>query len=351
MRVQVRGPEGASTLTLPEEATLADLIENISIFTGLSSFDVKYGYPLRSLNLNQRDVSQKLSKFDFKIERELLTVCSRTSDITEQSEVKINPVQPKNEIQAKSDFNLSSTVEPSTTSKSYTSSFNSVPTDRERRDEVPEVPMPHRGATVVLRIMPDDNSCLFRAFGSAVLPGDDKSMPELRSLVASVIQFEHETYTKAVLEKSPDDYCRWIQTPNAWGGAIELGILAKHFDIEICSVDVETLRIDKYNEGQPTRCILVYSGIHYDTIALSPLDTQSYNSQSPPELDQRVWDSRDTEILDSAVKLCGILRAKHYYTNTVTMKIKCKVCNMMLHGEKQAAKHAQQSGHYDMEQI
>lgn len=123
------------------------------------------------------------------------------------------------------------------------------------------------------------------------------------------------------------------------------------FSSLILTNDYQTLRIDKYNEGQPTRCILVYSGIHYDTIALSPLDTQSYNSQSPPELDQRVWDSRDTEILDSAVKLCGILRAKHYYTNTVTMKIKCKVCNMMLHGEKQAAKHAQQSGHYDMEQI
>jgi ubiquitin thioesterase OTU1 len=87
--------------------------------------------------------------------------------------------------------------------------------------------------------MPDDNSCLFRAFGTAVLPGDDLSMPELRSLVASAIQAEPDVYTKVVLEQNPDDYCRWIQTTDAWGGAIEMGILSKYFDIEICSIDVK----------------------------------------------------------------------------------------------------------------
>ncbi len=90
--------------------------------------------------------------------------------------------------------------------------------------------------------MPDDNSCLFRAFGTAVLPGDDQSMPELRSLVASAIQAEPDVYTKVVLEQAPDDYCRWIQTADAWGGAIEMGILSKHFDIEICSIDVQVSR-------------------------------------------------------------------------------------------------------------
>jgi len=87
--------------------------------------------------------------------------------------------------------------------------------------------------------MPDDNSCLFRAFGSAVLPGDDLTMTELRSLVASAIQSDPETYTQVVLEQKPDDYCRWIQTPDAWGGAIEMGILSKHFELEICSIDVQ----------------------------------------------------------------------------------------------------------------
>jgi hypothetical protein len=88
--------------------------------------------------------------------------------------------------------------------------------------------------------MPDDNSCLFRAFATAVLPtGDDLSMPELRALVAGAIQEDPEVYTKAVLDLQPDEYCRWIQSPDAWGGAIEMGILSQHFDIEICSIDVQ----------------------------------------------------------------------------------------------------------------
>ncbi len=95
-----------------------------------------------------------------------------------------------------------------------------------------------------MRVMPDDNSCLFRAFGSAVLPGDDLSMTELRALVASTIQKESGVYTEVVLDQKPDDYCRWIQTEDAWGGAIELGILSKHFDIEICSIDVQVSKIE-----------------------------------------------------------------------------------------------------------
>ncbi|POS83515.1 hypothetical protein EPUL_004813 [Erysiphe pulchra] len=340
MRLRVRGPKGASTLTLPEEATLADLIENISTFTGLSNFNLKYGYPPKSLNLDQKDLSQKITEFDVKIEGEQLTVCPNSSDTTEQADSNTNSNQQSNNVRVGNRSGISALTKPL---ESFASPFNPVSTNGEKEDEVPEVLMLHRGAKV--------GNCLFRAFGSAVLPGDDKSMPELRSLVASVIQIEPETYTKAVLEKSPDDYCRWIQSPNAWGGAIELGILAKHFDIEICSIDVETLRIDRFNEGRENRCILVYSGIHYDTIALSPVDTQHYNFQSPPELDQRVWESQDSEILETAVELCRILQAKHYYTNTVKMRIKCKSCGKIIYGEKEAAKHAQQSGHYDMEQL
>lgn len=94
-----------------------------------------------------------------------------------------------------------------------------------------------------MRVMPDDNSCLFRAFAAAVLPGDDLSMLELRSLVASQIQEEPDVYTKVVLDnREPDDYCRWIQTEEAWGGAIELAILSKHFNVEVCSIDVQVSR-------------------------------------------------------------------------------------------------------------
>jgi ubiquitin thioesterase OTU1 len=199
--------------------------------------------------------------------------------------------------------------------------------------------------------MPDDNSCLFRALGTAILPGDDRSMLELRSLVASAIQADPELYTKVVLEQEPDDYCRWIQTPDAWGGAIEMGILASHFDIEICSIDVQSLRVDRFNENRPTRCILVYSGIHYDTIVQSPSEPPHTKADSPPDFDVRVWDGDDDEILIKAVELCKKLQAKHYFTDTGGMAIRCNICKVIVYGEGQATGHAQQTGHYDMNEV
>ena len=204
---------------------------------------------------------------------------------------------------------------------------------------------------LVVRVMPDDNSCMFRAFASAVLPGDHQSMIELRSLCANVIQSEPEMYTKVILDnREPDDYCRWLQTDDAWGGAIELTILSKHFDIEICSIDVQSLRIDRFNEGAAIRCILVYSGIHYDTIAQSPSDPPHTKADSPPELDKKVWEKEDDEILFKAQELCGKLKEQHYFTDTGGMGIKCLVkgCGWKGYGEGQAQTHAQQSGHYDM---
>ena len=85
-------------------------------------------------------------------------------------------------------------------------------------------------------------------------------MTELRSIIAQNIQANKDTYSAVVLDQQPDDYCRWIQSEDAWGGAIELDILSKHFDIEISSIDVQTLRTDRFNERSAKRCILVYSG-------------------------------------------------------------------------------------------
>ncbi len=135
--------------------------------------------------------------------------------------------------------------------------------------------------------MEDDNSCLFRAFSSAVFGQSLDSMYELRSLVASHIQSQPATYSAAVLEKSPDAYCKWIQRDDAWGGAIELGILSQEFNVEICSINVQDLRVDRFNEGQPTRCILVYSGIHYDVVALSPSEPPHTHTDVPRTLTSR----------------------------------------------------------------
>ncbi|KAB8076701.1 hypothetical protein BDV29DRAFT_79596 [Aspergillus leporis] len=326
MRVRVRGPAGQSTVTLDDSATVDDLRTQIVDKTGLTSYDVKYGYPdLKRFLLDELEPNQKISDIGIELNGEQLLVTKREGHVqtspsgngrptsTPQGPPKKRPMPPK------------STVE---------------------SDDPPEIPSPELAGTFVLRIMPDDNSCLFRAVGSALMGGMD-AMNELRSVVAQTIQENPDLYSEAVLEKKPNDYCRWIQNEDSWGGGIELSILSKHFDIEICSIDVQTLRVDRFNEGPPTRCILVYSGIHYDTVALSPSDPPFTHAYAPPEFDTKVFDAADPLVLKKALELCKVLQSKHYYTDTAGFRIRCNTCGGVFIGEKGATQHATQTGHYN----
>jgi len=144
----------------------------------------------------------------------------------------------------------------------------------------------------------------------------------------------------------PDRYISTIQKPSTWGGAIELTILAAHFETEIASIDVETGRVDRFTPlagGSGMRCILVYSGIHYDAASLAP------SPDAPPEWHQTLFpvsaaDDSDP-ILAGAKKLAGILRGKRAYTNTATFDLRCEICGKGLKGEKEARAHAEQTGH------
>ncbi|KAK3052609.1 hypothetical protein LTS18_012258, partial [Coniosporium uncinatum] len=147
-----------------------------------------------------------------------------------------------------------------------------------------------------------------------------------------------DLYNEATLEKNPDAYCKWIQNPDSWGGGIEIGILAQQFDVEVCSINVQDLRVDRFNEGKAQRCILVYSGIHYDTIALS------YGS---PDFDIKQFDASNEEVVEKARDLCRILQSRHYYTDIAGFALKCNKCGGSGNGEKWATQHAAETGHYD----
>lgn len=73
----------------------------------------------------------------------------------------------------------------------------------------------------------------------------------------------------------PTQYIQTILKPTTWGGAIELAVLAKHYGAEIASIDVETGRIDHFSPLESVssgmRCIVIYSGIHYDAASLAPM--------------------------------------------------------------------------------
>jgi ubiquitin thioesterase OTU1 len=323
MRIRIRGPTGQNTIILEDNARVLDLKKRIAESTSIKDFDVKYGFPPKPLDLEELGDSHQLS--DLNLNGEQLIIAEKVGSNSIQTVTQSAP--PSSTQQDKSN-----TAEPLSLTRKAPS------------DDPPEIAIPSHGATLVLRIMPDDNSCLFRAFNSAYFGAMD-NMHELRSIIAQTIQANQDTYPEVVLEKPPDDYCRWIQHPDSWGGSIELQILSNHFDIEICSIDVQTLRVDHYNEGRPQRCILVYSGIHYDVVALSPSDPPYNKSFAPPEFDEKVFSSADEEILLKARELCKILQGKGYFTDTAGFSIRCNDCGGSFKGEKGAIEHANLTGH------
>ena len=380
MRFRVKGPSGQSVISLHDDATLGDLNTAVTKLTSLSVFDIKVGYPPKTLDLDPLRTEKRLSDLGIQLNGQQLLVTSSESAPTTQTSHGPSRTGSVTSSQTKSQSQAGSSKQPAAgtrreLSDSHPSSFSfgdlgpasSAPTNtkssvstaakksttadlsRSRKakadmlNDPPEIVLPEQGGTLVLRIMPDDNSCLFRAIANAIMPGLD-TMNELRSVVAQTIQGNPDVYSKAVLDnKDPDEYCRWIQTEDAWGGQIELNIFSNHFGVEICSIDVQGLRIDRYNEGRPKRCVVVYSGIHYDTIALSPFD-------SLPEFDKKMFDTTDEVILGAALELCQMLRQKGYYTDTAEFKIRCKQCGAICTGEKGATEHASKTGHYSFDE-
>ena len=387
MRLRLRGPNGQSAVTLDSESTVRDLRVKIVEATSIHRPDIRIGYPPQPFALELYDEAARLSDLNVQLEGEQLIVSEsvrRTATGNDREATDHSIVKNQR---------LSSTPEGSTTATNVQNPFprsnfdavsalgalgalassgavpggppmrplrdNSIPSNFRPNNplsltrkstmmatEPPEVPLPTHSSTLILRIMPDDNSCLFRAFGSAFFRNMD-NMTELRSLVAQTIQSQPENYPAVVLEKTPDDYCRWIQTEDAWGGFIELDILSKHFEIEICSIDVQTLRVDRFNEGRPQRCILVYSGIHYDVIARSPSPPPFKKTYAPPDSDIKVFESDEKVVLEAALDLCKILQERHYFTDSANFEIRCNQCGQLCRGEKGATEHAKATGHYD----
>jgi ubiquitin thioesterase OTU1 len=106
---------------------------------------------------------------------------------------------------------------------------------------------------------------------------------------------------------------------------------------------VQDLRVDRFNEGKPRRCILVYSGIHYDTIAFVPAGSPTFS----PDNDVKLFDAGDDVILQAARELCGELKKQRYYTDTQNFDIKCNTCGWKGAGQQEAVQHANETGHYD----
>jgi ubiquitin thioesterase OTU1 len=324
IRIRLRAPNGQHTLSLDDDAAVSDLLSSISNATDLPFFDLKWNFPPQPLDPALYGLSTLLKDTDLKLNgAQIIVIAIATGD----------PSEKKAQEEAESQQAQSSSSAPLSLKRKQASALK----------DTPEVPVPSRGGTMVMRVMPDDNSCMFRALGSAVLTDTLDSMTELRSLVAQYIQRHPEEYNEAILQRTPDEYCKWISYSDSWGGGIEMAILSQEFDIEICSINVQDLRVDRFNEGKPKRCILVYSGIHYDTIAFVPNGSSTFD----PENDIKLFDAQDDVILEAARELCGKLKQQHYFTDTQKFDIKCNTCGWKGAGERGAMQHANETNHTD----
>lgn len=98
--------------------------------------------------------------------------------------------------------------------------------------------------------------------------------------------------------------------------------------------------------------LLVYSGIHYDALSFTYLDVVPSLTFPPPnlEFDQTSFPADPVlseSMLEAASKLVEQLRNEHQYTDAATFTLRCEQCKKALVGEKEASKHAMETGHTD----
>lgn len=120
------------------------------------------------------------------------------------------------------------------------------------------VPAPEYGGSLVIRVAPDDNSCLFHALGLLLLPGEPLAPAILRKRmfffkistritecmscveVAQTIKEHPDEYSDAILGMPRDQYMATIQKESSWGGSIELAIISKAYQCEVDAIDIQS---------------------------------------------------------------------------------------------------------------
>lgn len=204
-----------------------------------------------------------------------------------------------------------------------------------------------KAPAMVRRVVPADNSCLFTSVYYLVEGGiyDPACAPEMRSLIAEIVASDPASYSEAVLGKSNEEYCLWIRKDDTWGGAIEVAILSKFYQCEICVVDTQTVRIDRFGEdaGYSRRVFLIYDGIHYD-----PLQRQFPDPDMPP---MTIFSISDDDALVQALELADDARKRRQFTDMNKFALRCMVCQKGLTGQSAARDHAKETGHTNFGEV
>lgn len=165
----------------------------------------------------------------------------------------------------------------------------------------------------------------------------------MREVIASVVGSDTEKFSDVFLGKPNADYCTWIMGKDAWGGAIEVQILAEYFQVQIVVVDTVSGCTTIFGEALnfPSRMVLIYDGIHYDPLYYS----------APDGTTQTVHPTSDSSILEKAKVTAEEAKAAHNYTDTAGFTLKCLVCGFRMKGEAEAQKHAKTTSHTNFSEV
>lgn len=189
-------------------------------------------------------------------------------------------------------------------------------------------------------VVPDDNSCLFHAISYCIYKETSLS-EELRNIVSLEILSKPNIYSEVILERSNQDYAKWITKKDSWGGAIEIGILSEKMSTATYVIDIDAEKIEKFNEDKFDNFIMImFNGIHYDSVELANGKTV-FNKQDS---------LMSNLVLSGALGISKQMKSTGYSFNTRRDKIICNVCKNILTGEREVAKHAESTGHVDFGQ-
>ncbi|KAK8022472.1 ubiquitin thioesterase OTU1 [Apiospora rasikravindrae] len=326
--VRIQMPTGPGQVVLEDDATVEKLVEAIKEKAGGTEIHtIKYGWPSAALKFKKDEddsVRDKTVK-SLNLHRERLTVV-----LAEKSNPTPEPASAPPQVDG------------------------AGPSSNEH--DPPTIRLP-TGNDLVLRVMADDNSCMYTAMmpiirQSARERGMDVSTAgALRQVIGQQILSQPDTYNAAVLEKSPGAYVNNLLNPQSWGGSIELNVLSELFDIEICVVSVSSGSVIYQGEGQhERRCVILWSGIHYDRVVETFFAGAADTGDT--EFDVCTWDCATSDhILKGALEMAAILKENNYAHDSNAAVYSCKQCGWVGQGEKELIKHCKGTGHSEIQTI
>lgn len=302
---------GGRTITLSVDADINDLISTILKEYSDQAINVKsirFGYPSKTIDITEAQFTRKLNDFGISSGEKII-------------------------------FELNS----------YINKFVSLNTEIPYKDSRPvftQLCLDHIEPGMVLQVhkMPDDNSCLFHALSYSVYK-DITISAQLRMIVHDEITSNKEKYSDAILGKKNAEYAEWISQKNSWGGYIEIAILSLYMGMAVFVLDMDSAKYEKFNEDKFDRFVIIlFNGVHYDSLEVT--GTLKHENQTVFDLNDPVSEL----IMDGALSISSQMKEAGYSFNTYSDKIRCNICKKIMLGEREVARHAEDTGHCDFGQ-